>query len=157
MEIMQLSDQEWKHVLDIWAKVESKLPEHGHEVIIRLLQEHPETQERFEKFKHMKTADEMKSSEEMKMHGTKVFTTLGKILKQKGNHAEVLNPLAESHALKHKIPVKYLEFISEIIVKVIAEKYPADFGADSQAAMRKALELFRNDMASKYKKFGFQG
>ena len=43
------------------------------------------------------------------------------------------------------------------IIKVIAEKHAAVFGADSQAAMKKALELFRNDMASKYKEFGFQG
>lgn len=49
------------------------------------------------------------------------------------------------------------QFISEVIIKVIAEKHAADFGADAQAAMKKALELFRNDMASKYKEFGFQG
>lgn len=50
-----------------------------------------------------------------------------------------------------------VQFISEVIVAVIADRYSADFGADSQAAMRKALEMFRNDMASKYKELGFQG
>jgi len=82
---------------------------------------------------------------------------LGKILKQKGSHEAELAPLAQTHANKHKIPIKYLEFISEVIIGVIAEKHSADFGADSQEAMRKALELFRNDMASKYKELGFQG
>uniref|UniRef100_A0A8D0CCL4 Myoglobin n=1 Tax=Salvator merianae TaxID=96440 RepID=A0A8D0CCL4_SALMN len=154
---MGLSDQEWQKVVDIWGKVEPDLPGHGQEVIIRLFQNHPETQERFDKFKNLKTLDEMKGSEELKKHGTTVLTALGKILKQKGNHEAELAPLAQSHANKHKIPVKYLEFISEVIVGVIAEKHAADFGADSQAAMRKALELFRNDMASKYKEFGFQG
>ncbi|EMP33158.1 Myoglobin [Chelonia mydas] len=123
----------------------------------RLFQLHPETQERFAKFKNLTTIDALKSSEEVKKHGTTVLTALGRILKQKNNHEQELKPLAESHATKHKIPVKYLEFICEIIVKVIAEKHPSDFGADSQAAMKKALELFRNDMASKYKEFGFLG
>ncbi|NXE08597.1 MYG protein, partial [Lophotis ruficrista] len=154
---MGLSDQEWQQVLTIWGKVESDLAGHGHAILIRLFQDHPETLDRFEKFKGLKTPDQMKASEDLKKHGVTVLTQLGKILKQKGNHESELKPLAQTHATKHKIPVKYLEFISEVIIKVIAEKHPADFGADSQAAMKKALELFRNDMASKYKEFGFQG
>ncbi|NXT35769.1 MYG protein, partial [Pelecanoides urinatrix] len=154
---MGLSDQEWQQVLTIWGKVESDLPGHGHAVLMRLFQDHPETLDRFERFKGLKTPDQMKGSEDLKKHGVTVLTQLGKILKQKGNHESELKPLAQTHATKHKIPVKYLEFISEVIIKVIAEKHSADFGADSQAAMKKALELFRNDMASKYKEFGFQG
>ncbi|KAM6097607.1 Myoglobin [Chlamydotis macqueenii] len=154
---MGLSDQEWQQVLTIWGKVESDLAGHGHAILIRLFQDHPETLDRFEKFKGLKTPDQMKASEDLKKHGVTVLTQLGKILNQKGNHESELKPLAQTHATKHKIPVKYLEFISEVIIKVIAEKHPADFGADSQAAMKKALELFRNDMASKYKEFGFQG
>ncbi|NXT82508.1 MYG protein, partial [Atlantisia rogersi] len=154
---MGLSDQEWQQVLTIWGKVESDLAGHGHEVLMRLFQDHPETLDRFEKFKGLKSPDQMKGSEDLKKHGVTVLTQLGKILKQKGNHESELKPLAQTHATKHKIPVKYLEFISEVIIKVIAEKHSADFGADSQAAMKKALELFRNDMASKYKEFGFQG
>ncbi|XP_043375985.1 myoglobin isoform X1 [Dermochelys coriacea] len=106
---MGLSDDEWNHVLGIWAKVEPDLSAHGQEVIIRLFQLHPETQERFAKFKNLKTIDELKSSEEVKKHGTTVLTALGRILKQKNNHEQELKPLAESHATKHKIPVKYLE------------------------------------------------
>ncbi|XP_074864347.1 myoglobin [Carettochelys insculpta] len=154
---MGLSDGEWQHILGIWAKVESDLAAHGHEVMIRLFQGHPETQGHFAKFKNLKTIDEMKSSEELKKHGTTVLTGLGRILKQKNQHEQELKPLAESHATKHKVPVKFLEFICEIIVKVIADKHPSDFGADSQAEMRKALELFRKSMASMYKEFGFQG
>lgn len=75
----------------------------------RMFQNHPETQELFDKFKHLKTLDEMKSSEELKKHGTTVLSALGNILKQKGQHEAVLKPLAESHATKHKIPVKFLE------------------------------------------------
>lgn len=52
--------------------------------------------------------------------------------------------------------VLFLQFISEIIIQVLQNKN-ADFGADAQGAMKKALELFRNDIAAKYKELGFQG
>ncbi|XP_041337421.1 myoglobin [Pyrgilauda ruficollis] len=154
---MGLSDQEWQQVLTVWGKVESDIAGHGHEILMRLFKDHPETLDRFEKFKGLKTPDAMKGSEDLKKHGATVLTQLGKILKAKGNHEAELKPLAQTHATKHKIPVKYLEFISEVIIKVLAEKHAADFGADAQAAMKKALELFRNDMAAKYKELGFQG
>ncbi|XP_039733753.1 myoglobin isoform X2 [Pteropus medius] len=125
--------------------------------IMRLFKGHPETLEKFDKFKHLKSEDEMKASEDLKKHGATVLTALGGILKKKGQHEAELKPLAQSHATKHKIPVKYLEFISEVIIQVLQSKHPGDFGADAQGAMKKALELFRNDIAAKYKELGFQG
>lgn len=74
-----------------------------------LFTNHPETLEKFDKFKNLKTADEMKGSEDLKKHGCTVLTALGGILKKKGQHAAEIQPLAQSHATKHKIPVKYLE------------------------------------------------
>lgn len=74
-----------------------------------LFKGHPETLEKFEKFKNLKTEDEMRASEDLKKHGTTVLTALGGILKKKGQHEAELKPLAQSHATKHKIPVKYLE------------------------------------------------
>ncbi|XP_035585181.1 myoglobin isoform X2 [Callorhinus ursinus] len=99
----------------------------------------------------------MKRSEDLKKHGKTVLTALGGILKKKGHHDAELKPLAQSHATKHKIPIKYLEFISEAIIHVLQSKHPGDFGADTHAAMKKALELFRNDIAAKYRELGFQG
>ncbi|XP_037371121.2 myoglobin isoform X1 [Talpa occidentalis] len=154
---MGLSDGEWQLVLNVWGKVEADIPGHGQEVLIRLFKNHPETLEKFDKFKGLKSEDEMRASEDLKKHGGTVLTALGGILKKKGQHAAELQPLAQSHANKHKIPVKYLEFISEIIIQVLQSKHSGDFGADAQGAMKKALELFRNDMAAKYKELGFQG
>lgn len=48
------------------------------------------------------------------------------------------------------------QFISEVIIDVLKSKH-SDFGADAQGALGKALELFRNDIAAKYKELGFQG
>nr|QVE54741.1 myoglobin [Mogera tokudae] len=154
---MGLSDGEWQLVLNIWGKVEADIPGHGQEVLIRLFKTHPETLEKFDKFKGLKSEDEMRASEDLKKHGGTVLTALGGILKKKGQHSAELQPLAQSHANKHNIPVKYLEFISEIIIQVLQSKHSGDFGANAQGAMKKALELFRNDMAAKYKELGFQG
>lgn len=84
-----------------------------------MFQNHPETQERFDKFKNFKTLDEMKSSEEVKKHGTTVLSALGKILKRKGSHEAELAPLAQTHANKHKIPVKYLEVSTYMAMMVV--------------------------------------
>lgn len=50
-----------------------------------------------------------------------------------------------------------MQFISEIIIQVLKNRHSGDFGTDAQGAMSKALELFRNDIAAKYKELGFQG
>ncbi|XP_020029521.1 myoglobin [Castor canadensis] len=154
---MGLSDGEWQLVLKVWGKVEADLAGHGQEVLIRLFKGHPETLEKFDKFKHLKSEDEMKASEDLKKHGVTVLTALGGVLKKKGHHEAEIKPLAQSHATKHKIPIKYLEFISEAIIHVLQSKHPGDFGADAKSAMSKALELFRHDIAAKYKELGFQG
>lgn len=85
-----------------------------------MFQNHPETQERFVKFKNFKTLDEMKNSEELKKHGTTVLSALGKILKRKGSHEAELSPLAQTHANKHKIPVKYLE-VSMYLIRMMVQ------------------------------------
>ncbi|MBZ3874139.1 Myoglobin [Sciurus carolinensis] len=154
---MGLSDGEWQLVLSVWGKVEADLAGHGQEVLIRLFKDHPETLEKFDKFKNLKSEEEMKASEELKKHGSTVLGALGGILKKKGQHEAEIKPLAQSHATKHKIPVKYLEFISEAIIQVLKGKHSGDFGDAAQGAMSKALELFRNDIAAKYKELGFQG
>lgn len=154
---MGLSDGEWQAVLNIWGKVEADLAGHGQEILIKMFKDHPETLEKFDKFKNLKSEDDMRGSEDLKKHGNTVLTALGGILKKKGQHAAEIQPLAQSHANKHKIPIKYLEFISEAIIQVLKVKHSGDFGADAQGALNKALELFRNDIAAKYKELGFQG
>lgn len=74
-----------------------------------LFKAHPETLDKFDKFKNLKSEEDMKGSEDLKKHGCTVLTALGTILKKKGQHAAEIQPLAQSHASKHKIPVKYLE------------------------------------------------
>ncbi|XP_029446242.1 myoglobin [Rhinatrema bivittatum] len=153
---MVLSDQEWQQVLHVWGKVEPDLPGHGQAALLRLFHKHPETLELFDRFKHLKP-DELSHSEDLKKHGNTVLTALGKILKKKGHHEAELKPLAQSHALTHKIPVKFLEYLCDELVHVLQERHHADFGADVQAAMKKALEMFCHDMAAGYQQHGFHG
>ncbi|XP_064419367.1 myoglobin [Latimeria chalumnae] len=153
---MALSEAEWGLILKVWGKAEPEAASNGKSVLLRMFQEHPDTQQHFPKFKHM-TYQELQSSEELKTHGDTVLSKLGCLLKLKGNHAGDLHPLAQTHATKHKIPLHNFEIISEIIVKILAEKYPGDFGADGQAALKKALSMIIQDMGGMYKEFGFKG
>lgn len=64
--------------------------------------------------------------------------------------------LAQPVTCPSRLPLP-LQFISDSIIEVLQSKLGGDFGADAQGAMKKALELFRNDIAAKYKELGFQG
>ncbi|MBN3278752.1 MYG protein, partial [Polyodon spathula] len=152
---MSLSDAEWTLVLKAWGPVEADLAGHGQAVLLRLFKDHPETLQLFPKFKVLQQAD-LPGSADIKAHGSIVITKLGDLLKQKGGHAALLRPLGETHAKKHKIPLANFKLICDVIVKVLAEKY-SSFGADSQAAMTKALDLIFSGMGPLYQEFGFAG
>nr|XP_033785360.1 myoglobin [Geotrypetes seraphini] len=153
---MVLSESEWQHLLKLWEKVEVDPSEHGKIVLLRLFHDNPKTLEHFEKFKHLKP-DELKHSEDLKKHGNTVFTALGKILKKKGHHEAELKPLALSHATKHKIPIQFLQDFGSAFSHTMAEKHPAECGADTQAAIKKFMDMFCHDMAAGYKEHGFHG
>ncbi|XP_041093709.1 myoglobin [Polyodon spathula] len=160
---MSLSDAEWTLVLKAWGPVEADLAGHGQAVLLRAFISVPEQ------------AD-LPGSADIKAHGSIVITKLGDLLKQKGGHAALLRPLGETHAKKHKSlsKLRYREkkkckkkgfltaaslscqLICDVIVKVLAEKY-SSFGADSQAAMTKALDLIFSGMGPLYQEFGFAG
>ncbi|XP_039621591.1 myoglobin-like [Polypterus senegalus] len=145
---MALSEGEWGLVLKAWGNVESDPAGVGQAVLLRLFHDHKETQNHFPKFKNLSAA-ELQSSGDVRTHGQVVVNKLTELLKKKGNHADILKPLAESHSKKHKIPVQNFELISEVIVKVMSEKMP-DFGADGQAALRKALKVVVTDLGNLY-------
>ncbi|XP_028671168.1 myoglobin isoform X1 [Erpetoichthys calabaricus] len=145
---MAMSEGEWNLVLKGWAKVESDPAGVGQAVLLRLFADHKETLSSFPKFKNLSPA-ELQSSGDVRAHGLIVVNKLTEVFKKKGEHANSLKPLAESHSKKHKIPIQYFEMISDVIVKVMAEKI-ADFGADGQAAVRKALKVFTTDIGIFY-------
>lgn len=70
-----------------------------------LFTENPETQQLFPKFVGI-AQSELAGNAAVSAHGATVLKKLGELLKAKGNHAAILQPLANSHATKHKIPIK---------------------------------------------------
>nr|ADO27777.1 myoglobin [Ictalurus furcatus] len=108
-------------VLTSWGSVEANYAAIGREVLGRLFVEHPETQKHFPKFDGISAADAA-GNPAVKAHGETVLKKLGDLVKAKGNHADILKPLATSHATIHKITITNFKLISEIIVKVMAEK-----------------------------------
>ncbi|XP_069053175.1 myoglobin [Lepisosteus oculatus] len=152
---MALSDVEWDMVLKAWAPVEADAAGHGAEVLTRLFKAHSGTQLLFPKFRSL-TAGELVGNEELAAHGSIVVKKLGEMLKRRGKHADVLRPLAQTHVHTHKIPPDNFKHISGIFVQLMKEKV-SGFGADSEAAMNKALAAVVSDMGTLYKELGFAG
>ncbi len=72
--------------------------------VLSLFTEHPDTKNLFPKFASIAQGD-LAGSAAISAHGATVLKKLGELLKAKGNHAEILKPMATSHATKHKIPL----------------------------------------------------
>nr|BAH09091.1 myoglobin [Pseudocaranx dentex] len=141
-------------VLKHWGPVEADYTTHGGLVLSRLFTEHPETKELFPKFAGIALGD-VAGNAAVSAHGATVLKKLGELLKAKGNHATILKPLATSHANKHKIGINNFKLISEVIIKVMAEK--AGLDSAGQQAMRNVMAVVVADLEANYKELGFAG
>ncbi|XP_008275433.1 myoglobin [Stegastes partitus] len=141
-------------VLKHWGPVEADYDAHGGLVLTRLFTEHPDTQTLFPKFSGIAQGD-LAGNAAVSAHGATVLKKLGELLKAKGNHAAILQPLANTHATKHKIPINNFKLITEVIIKVMTEK--AGLDAAGQQAMRNVMTTVIADIEAKYKELGFTG
>ncbi|KAJ0033016.1 hypothetical protein NQD34_000123 [Periophthalmus magnuspinnatus] len=141
-------------VLKCWGPVEADYSGMGNLVLTRLFTEHPETQKLFPKFVSIPQG-ELSGNAAVSAHGATVLKKLGELLKAKGNHAAILKPLANTHANKHKIAFGNFKLITEIIVKVMAEK--AGLDAAGQQAFRNVMATVIADIDANYKELGFAG
>ncbi|CAF94084.1 unnamed protein product [Tetraodon nigroviridis] len=139
-------------VLKFWGPVEADYSAHGGMVLTRLFTENPETQQLFPKFVGI-AQSELAGNAAVSAHGATVLKKLGELLKAKGNHAAILQPLANSHATKHKIPIKNFKLIAEVIGKVMAEK--AGLDTAGQQALRNIMATIIADIDATYKELGF--
>ncbi|XP_035259134.1 myoglobin [Anguilla rostrata] len=140
-------------VLKAWKPIEADLKGNGGVVLTRLFQEHPETQQLFPKFAAIAPGD-LAGNAAISEHGCTVLTKLGDLLHAKGNHADILKPLAKTHATQHKIKLQNFQLITEVIVKLMGEK---GVDAAGQEAVRKVMQAVIGDIDNFYKEFGFQG
>ncbi|XP_041641586.1 myoglobin [Cheilinus undulatus] len=139
-------------VLKFWGPVEADYAAHGSLVLTRLFTEHPDTQKLFPKFANIAQSD-LAGNAAISAHGATVLKKLGELLKAKGNHADILKPMANSHANKHKIPINNFKLIAEVIGKVMEEK--AGLDAAGQQALSNVMTAIIADMEANYKELGF--
>ncbi|KAG7281613.1 hypothetical protein CRUP_019125 [Coryphaenoides rupestris] len=117
--------------------------------------QHPDTQKLFPKFAGIADKGELASSAAVAAHGATVLRKLGELLRARGNHATLLQPMATSHANTHKIPINNFKLITEVIAKHMAEK--AGLDAAGQGALRKVMAVVIEDIDATYKELGFSG
>ncbi|XP_035515556.1 myoglobin [Morone saxatilis] len=141
-------------VLKFWGPVEADYKANGGLVLTRLFTEHPDTKKLFPKFEGIGQGD-LAGNAAIAAHGETVLKKLGELLRAKGNHAAILKPMANSHATKHKIPINNFKLITEVIVKVMAEKAGLDAGG--QQALRNVMAVVIADIDASYKELGYTG
>ncbi|XP_061130685.1 myoglobin [Syngnathus typhle] len=141
-------------ILKFWAPVEADLNTYGGLVLSRLFTEHPDTQKLFPKFAGIAQAD-MAGNAAISAHGVTVLKKLGELLKAKGNHADILKPLSQTHATKHKIALVNFKLITDVIVKVLEEK--AGLDSAGKQALNNAMDVVIADIDADYKQLGFAG
>ncbi|CAJ1053490.1 myoglobin [Xyrichtys novacula] len=141
-------------VLKFWGPVEADYAAHGNLVLTRLFTEHPDTQKLFPKFVGIAQGD-LAGNAAVSAHGATVLKKLGELLRAKGNHADILKPMANTHANKHKIALKNFKLIAEVIGKVMEEK--AGLDAAGQQALRNVMAVVIADIDANYKELGFAG
>ncbi|XP_058628663.1 myoglobin [Onychostoma macrolepis] len=141
-------------VLKCWGAIEADFKGHGGEVLTRLFKEHPDTQKLFPKFVGISQSD-LEGNVAVAAHGATVLEKLGELLKTKGDHADLLKPLATRHANTHKIGLNNFRLITEVLVKVMAEK--AGLDAAGQTAFRRVMDAVIGDIDTYYKEIGFAG
>ncbi|RXN24450.1 myoglobin [Labeo rohita] len=145
---------EHDQVLKYWGAIEADYTGNGGEVLTRLFKEYPDTQKLFPKFAGIAQSD-LAGNAAVAAHGATVLKKLGELLKARGDHATILKPLANTHANTHKIALNNFRLITEVLVKVMAEK--AGLDAAGQAALRKIMDIVIGDIDRYYKEFGFAG
>ncbi|KAM9362622.1 myoglobin [Symphorus nematophorus] len=141
-------------VLKFWGPVEADYNGIGGLVLTRLFTENPETLPLFPKFAGL-TQGELAGHAGIAAHGAVVLKKLAELLRAKGNHGTILKPLATTHANKHKIKIANFKLISEVLVKVMAEK--AGLDATGQQALRNVMATIIADIDAHYKELGFSG
>ncbi|XP_018617177.1 myoglobin-like [Scleropages formosus] len=140
-------------VLKFWDAIEADYTAIGGEVLTRLFKDHPDTQKLFPKCANIPPS-EVAGNVTVAAHGAIVLRKLGELLKARGDHASILKPLATTHANIHKISLNNFTLLTEVIVKVFAEK--AGLGADGQVALRNLMGVVVADIGGFYKELGFQ-
>ncbi|KAL4647877.1 myoglobin [Arapaima gigas] len=141
-------------ILKCWDPIDADPNAFGGEILSRLFKEHPETLKSFPKFVNIPPAD-LAGNPAVLQHGGVVMRKLSEILKAKGNHGPILNPLAASHAKTHKVPLNNFRLITEIIAKVLGERGILD--AAGQNSLRNVMTSIIAEMEVTYKEVGFQG
>ncbi|XP_078093768.1 myoglobin [Mustelus asterias] len=147
---------DWEKVNSVWSAVESNLTAIGQNILLRLFEQYPESQNHFPKFKN-KSLGELKDTADIKAQADTVLNALGNIVKKKGSHSEPVKALAATHITTHKIPPHYFTKITTIAVDVLSEMYPSEMNAQVQAAFSGAFKIICSDIEKEYKAANFQG
>ncbi|XP_049623964.1 hemoglobin subunit zeta [Suncus etruscus] len=142
---MSLTKAERTLVLSLWSKVATQADVLGTETLERLFASYPQTKTYFPHF------DLSAGSAQLRAHGSKVVAALGEAVKSLDNVSGALAKLSELHAYVLRVDPVNFKLLSHCLLVTLAAHFPADFSAETHAALDKFLTLVSNVLTEKYR------
>ncbi|XP_073501869.1 hemoglobin subunit alpha-3-like [Phyllobates terribilis] len=142
---MTLTASERAFIQNLWPKIAPKVNELGGEALERMFLCFPQTKTYFSHF------DLSHGSADIKAHGGKVLSAIGKAASHLDDLDAALASLSDLHAYNLRVDPGNFELLSHTIQVVLALHFPDDFSAEAQAAWDKFLHEVSVILTSKYR------
>ncbi|XP_077131413.1 hemoglobin subunit alpha-3-like [Ranitomeya variabilis] len=142
---MPLNASEKAFILNLWPKIAPRVNDLGGDALDRLFLSFPQTKTYFSHF------DLSQGSADVKAHGGKVLSALGKAASHLNDLDGALSSLSDLHAYNLRVDPGNFALLSHTIQVVLATNFPNDFSAEAQAAWDKFLSEVAEILTSKYR------
>ncbi|KAM4697585.1 hemoglobin subunit alpha-3 [Rhinophrynus dorsalis] len=142
---MTLSDSEKAAVIALWGKIAPQASALGAEALERLFLSFPQTKTYFSHF------DLSHGSADLNNHGGKVVNALGEAAQHLSDLSGALSSLSDLHAYNLRVDPGNFSLLSHTIQVTLANHFPSDFDANTQAAWDKFLSEVSTILTSKYR------
>ncbi|XP_056264072.1 cytoglobin-1-like [Pseudoliparis swirei] len=153
-----LTDKERLMVQDSWAKVYENRDDVGVAILVRLFVNFPLSRQFFSQFRDIEEPEELQRSAQLRKHAGMVMgalNTLVESLDHSDQVASVLKRVGKAHALRHKVEPGYFKILSDVILEVLGEEFPAVVTPEVGGAWTKLFTMVNCGIAAIYEEVGW--
>ncbi|XP_072272954.1 hemoglobin subunit alpha-5-like [Pyxicephalus adspersus] len=142
---MTFSEAEKAAITSLWSKISGHADDIGAEALERLFLSFPQTKTYFSSF------DLSHGSADLRRHGGKVVSAIGKAAQHLGDIDHALSRLSDLHAQILRVDPGNFRLLNHSIQVTLAVHFPKEFNATTHAAWDKFLSVVSAVLVSKYR------
>nr|XP_033770942.1 hemoglobin subunit alpha-A-like [Geotrypetes seraphini] len=140
-----LTEADKKSVKAMWAKLAPHGADYTADTLHRMMSCYPQTKIYFANY------NTSKGSQDLKTHGSRVFTALNESVNHLDNLQGCLDKLSNRHAYDLRVDPANFPFFNECFHVVIATHHPHEYTCGTHASMDKFLCAVATCLTSKYR------